>query len=104
MLGLAMLGGSAIQYTFLRGLAKRHAAQWHHAGKPTIWTDQSVLSAWPTVRYLQRQAFRASGDAAGIAFCRRYRMSMVIGYWSTVAAFAALLLSLFTVGWPTAWS
>jgi hypothetical protein len=103
VLAVAMLVGTVVQFLFLRGLAKRHRAQWHHAGRPTIWSDQSLLSAWPTIRYIQRRAYRASGDPAGIAFCSRYRVPLLLSYWVTVFSFIAVVLLLFTAGWPNEW-
>lgn len=99
----AMCGGSLVQFLFLRGLRKHHPNQWQHAGCPTIWSDQSLISAWPTIRYLQQRAFCTSGDKPGAAFCQRYRPPMLIGYWLTVASFAAVLVLLFTAGWPRQW-
>jgi hypothetical protein len=99
----AMCGGSLVQFLFLRGLRKHYPNQWQHAGRPTIWSDQSLISAWPTIQYLQQNAFCGSSDRAGVAFCQRYRFPMLPGYWLTVATFTAFLALLFTVGWPVQW-
>lgn len=101
---LTMVTTSAIQWSFLLGLKKRHPHQWRHAGSPTIWTDQSLFSAWPTVRYLQHKAYASSGDGAGIAFCSERRLPMVFGYWMTFAVFVTAVLVAISYGWPPGWS
>lgn len=76
---LAMCAGSVVQFVFLRGLRKHYPLQWDHAGRPTIWTDQSLMSAWPTIQYIQQRAYCASGDTAGAAFCHAYRAPLLTG-------------------------
>jgi len=98
-----MCAGSFIQFLFLRGLRKHHPLQWEHAGCPTIWTDQSLFSAWPTISYIRRRAYRESGDVAGIAICERYRIALLIGYWGTTSSFVLFFFLLFSVGCPEEW-
>lgn len=104
VLVLAMCACSVVQFAFLRGLRNEHPAQWRHAGQPTMWTAQSLISAWPTISYLQRRAYRSSGNAAGIAFCDRYRAALLTGYWCTVVAVLFLFMFVFTAGWPNEWT
>lgn len=95
-----MCFGSFVQFLFLRGLRKHHQEQWKHAGQPTIWTDQSLFSAWPTISYLQRRAFCSSNDSAGIVFCQRFRIALLPSYWGTVLLLVLFFVLLFTAGWP----
>lgn len=95
-----MCFGSFVQFLFLRGLRKHHQEQWKHAGQPTIWTDQSLFSAWPTISYLQRRAFCSSNDSAGIVFCQRFRIALLLSYWGTVLLLVLFFVLLFTAGWP----
>ncbi len=103
VLASCMCIGSLVQWLFLLLLRRRYPQQWIHAGKPTLWTDQSLISAWPTIRYLQRGTFRVSGDRAGIAFCQRGKWPMIGFYWMTVICFLAVGVSIFVAGWPAQW-
>ena len=98
-----MLATSLIQWTFLIRLRCSHRSQWLHAGSPTIWSDQSFLSAWPTIRYLQNKAYLSSGDPGGARFCGRFRAPMVIGYWLTMAVFVGGIIVSVQNGWPSSW-
>jgi hypothetical protein len=98
-----MLATSLIQWTFLVLLRRRHLNQWRHAGSPTIWSDQSFISAWPTIRYLQNQGYWSSGDNDGAQFCHRFRYPMVIGYWLTIFVFAGGVYVAFENGFPPSW-
>ena len=101
---VVMLATSLVQWTFLIKLKKHHAQQWDHAGNPTIWSDQSLLSAWPTIKYLQNKTYVSSRDTDGIKFCDSFRLPMIIGYWVTVAAFIMCLVVWMLNGWPSSWS
>jgi hypothetical protein len=100
---VAMLAGSVVQYTFLRSLRRRHPMQWQHAGSPTIWSDQSLLSAWPTISYLTHRRYRGSNDPQGVAHCEAYRTAMLALYWVTACAFAVAVIVGFVFGWPQQW-
>ena len=98
--GAMVIIGGIVQWVFLIGLRRKHSEQWHHAGSPTIWSDQSLFSAWPTVKYMQNKEYLTSGDASGIIFCNFFRIPFVLLYWSTVISFVALVISIFIFGWP----
>ncbi len=100
---LTMLATSLIQWTFLIRLKRYYSVQWYHAGSPTIWNNESLIAAWPTVRYLQKQQYWSSGDPEGAAFCHRFRHPMVIGYWLTVVVFIAAVFIAILNGWPPSW-
>ena len=82
-----MLATSIIQWTFLIRLKSKHREQWYHAGNPTIWSDQSFISAWPTVKYMQSKMYLSSGSESGINFCSLFRLPIVFGYWLTILVF-----------------
>src|SRR5690554_2015677 len=103
VIAATMLATSLIQWTFLVLLRRRHSAQWFHAGCPTIWSDKSFISAWPTVRYLQSRSYWSSGDHAGAKFCHKFRYPMVVGYWLTIAVFTAGVSVAVLNGWPPSW-
>ncbi|MES2319593.1 MAG: hypothetical protein V4631_19100 [Pseudomonadota bacterium] len=103
LLIVTMCTGSVVQFLFLRGLRKRHSSQWIHAGCPTMWTDQSIASAWPTVRYMQKREFLGSSNACGIAFCESYRTPFVTLYWLTLATFIAIVAAFGVFGVPPGW-
>jgi len=98
-----MLSTSAIQWTFLIRLKKRHPDQWEHAGSPTIMSDQSLTSAFGTVMYLQSRAYTYSDYQEGIRYCERFRFPMVVGYWITVAAVSSAVIVGLVNGWPPGW-
>src|SRR5690554_400232 len=98
-----MFATSLVQWTFLVLLRRRHSTQWRHAGAPTIWSDQSLMSSWPTVRYLQNQTYWNSGDSAGARFCHKFRFPMVVGYWLTISVFAAGVYVVWANGLPPSW-
>ena len=102
-LGVSMVISSIIQWSFLIGLRKKHKEQWIHAGSPTIWSDQSLMSAWPTVRYMKNKKYLDSYNELGIKFCHMYRVPFIFLYWSTVISFVLLMLSIFIFGWPKEW-
>lgn len=83
----ALLATSIIQWTFLLRLKSKHREHWYHAGNPTIWSDQSFISAWPTVKYMQSKMYLSSGSESGISFCNLFRLPMVLGYWLTILVF-----------------
>ncbi|MDE1465573.1 hypothetical protein [Spartinivicinus poritis] len=95
-----MLLTSIIQWIFLIVLKRRHRDQWYHAGTPTIWSDQSLLSAWLTIKYLQNKLYLSSGSAGGIHFCKLFRLPMVLGYWLTIAIFSVGIIVCIMNGWP----
>ncbi len=101
---LCLCAESLTAYIFLRGLRKRHPAQWRHSGQRTVWTDMDLVSAWGTIRYLQRRQYRMSADSAGRAFCERHRLPVVASYWSAVVTVILFFASLFALGWPQDWS
>ena len=98
-----MLTTSVIQWIFLLRLKAKHREQWHHAGNPTIWSDQSLISAWPTVRYLQNKMYSSSGSMPGINFCNTFRLPMVLGYWVTILVFCVGVVVSVVNGWPPTW-
>jgi len=100
---ITMLITSVIQWTFLLRLKKSHKEQWHHAGSPTIWTDQSILSAWPTIKYLQQRLYLSSEDISGIDFCNKFRSPILIGYWLTVTVICGVILVAIINGIPPSW-
>jgi hypothetical protein len=98
-----MLTTSVIQWVFLLRLKVKHREQWYHAGSPTIWSDQSIISAWPTVRYLQNKMYQSSGSISGINFCNTFRLPMVVGYWFTILVFGVGIVVSLVNGWPPTW-
>ncbi|MFC4362243.1 hypothetical protein ACFOX3_08015 [Simiduia curdlanivorans] len=98
-----MLFTSVIQWIFLLRLKSKYRDQWYHAGNPTIWSDQSFISAWPTVKYLQSKSYLSSGSGPGIGFCSLFRLPMVIGYWVTIIVFVAGVVIGIINGWPPTW-
>jgi hypothetical protein len=101
---ITMLTTSIIQWAFLLILKSKHKSQWHHAGNPTIWSDQSFISAWPTIRYLQNRMYISSGSEQGINFCENFRIPMVIGYWLTISVFIVGVIVGLINGWPPSWN
>ena len=97
---VALLAESLTSFLFLRGLKKQHPLQWAHSGERTIWTDSDLISAWGTIRYLQRREYLGSGNATGIVFCARHRPFVISTYWAAVISFALFIVLLFTVGMP----
>ncbi len=100
---LTMFFSSLIQWTFLIRLRSKHNSQWIHAGSPTIWSDQSFISAWPTIQYLKNKQYVLSGNAEGINFCGKFRYPMIIGYWTTIIVFVAVIIVGIINGWPPSW-
>ncbi len=98
-----MLTTSLIQWVFLIGLKNKHREQWYHAGNPTIWSDQSFISAWSTVKYLQFKNYKSSSDIHGVSFCNVFRLPMVIGYWVTILVFTGGVIVSVINGWPPTW-
>jgi hypothetical protein len=99
----AMVTGSGVQYAFLRALRRRYPTQWQHAGRPTIWSDQSLVSAWPTISHLTHRRYRDSNDPSGITHCEAYRTAMLVLYWLTVSAFVSAVVIGLVFGWPPQW-
>lgn len=99
-----MLLTSIIQWAFLIRLRSKYSNQWIHAGSPTIWSDQSLLSAWPTIKYLQAKQYTSSGNFEGIQFCNYFRYPMVMGYWVTIFMFIGGVIIGINSGWPPSWS
>jgi hypothetical protein len=100
---ITMLVTSVIQWTFLLRLKKSHTEQWLHAGSPTIWSDQSILSAWPTIKYLQQKIYLSSENMSGINFCNKFRSPMLIGYWLTVIVICGCIVVAIINGVPQSW-
>lgn len=67
-------------------------------------SDQSFLSAWSTVKYLQKRQYWFSGSPVGIDFCSMFRLPMVLGYWVTILVFLAGVIVSIINGWPPSWS
>src|SRR5688500_3419199 len=95
---------SITSFIFLRGLQKEHPEQWRHSGERTIWTDSDLISAWGTIKYLQRCLYLNSSNQAGIAFCAKHRLSVVATYWAAGTTVPMFFISLFVFGWPPQWS
>jgi hypothetical protein len=102
--GFFMIVGSFVQWVFLRLLRNKHGKLWMSMGRPTIWTDQSLLTAWDTVKFIQNKQFVSlSFDASAIRFCRGFRLPLIGFYWGTFLSFIWLVISIIWLGWPHEW-
>lgn len=95
----AMALESAVWLRFLRRLRLQYPKQWAHASQPPLWRDRTLFSARDTMLYLKNYAFLSSQDSGGIRYCERNRATMLVVYWITAIAGAALLVSVAVHGW-----
>ena len=92
---------SLFSWLFLRSLQRDFPGLWEHSGRRTIWTDSNLRSAWPTIAYLWSRRYLERTDPAEVAFCERYRLPVVISYWSAAAAAITVAIVFLVFGLPT---
>lgn len=100
--GLFMIVGSLVQWTFLVILRRQHAKLWDFMGKPTIWTDQSLISAWPTIKFIQRKHYRGF-DLSSVRFCDAFYLPLIFFYWTTSLLTLVFFVVIGIYGWPAQW-
>ena len=99
-----MTVGSVVQWSFLILVRKKYGKLWISMGRPTIWTDQSLITAWDTVKFIQYKKYASfSFDASAIKFCRRFRLPFIIFYLGACFSFVWLFISIIWLGWPEEW-
>ena len=101
--GFFMVVGSVIQWVFLLMLRKQHSNLWNAMGRPTIWTDQSLFSAWPTIKFIQQKRY-LSFESSSVSFCGFFYLPLVLFYWLTAISLAMFFVAIFAFGWPEQWN
>lgn len=97
-----MVIGSVIQWAFLLILRKKHSSLWNAMGRPTIWTDQSLFSAWPTIKFIQQKRY-LSFESSSVSFCGSFYLPLITFYWATAISLVMFFVSIFVFGWPEQW-
>jgi hypothetical protein len=97
-----MVVGSIIQWTFLLMLRKNHSNLWYAMGRPTIWTDQSLFSTWPTIKFIQQKRY-LNHEFGSVKFCGFFHFPLVLFYWATALSLAMFFVAIFVFGWPEQW-
>jgi hypothetical protein len=88
---LALCIESWFSWRFLRRLKHEFPRLWEISGRRTIWTDGDLISAWPTIRFLWRREYLATGTQEEIAFCESYRLPVILSWAAAGITFAAML-------------
>jgi hypothetical protein len=87
-------------WDYLTKLRRTYPLLWERSGRRTIWTDGTIIDAWPTIRFLWRREYLAIANAEERGFFERYRMPMVVSWALSGIAVIAFLASVSTLGWP----
>ena len=100
---LIMISGTVYQYRFYKYLEKNHVMIWKDVGCPTIWSDQSLATAWPTVKYMKDRWYEDLTDTVGVEYCDKNRTKFLYWFWASATSAAIFACFLFGIGLPPAW-
>lgn len=92
-----MVVGSIVQWVFLITLRKKHSNLWNAMGRPTIWTDQSLFSAWPTIKFIQQKRY-LSFEASSVGFCSSFYLPLILFYSATATSLVMFFVAIFVFG------
>jgi len=100
---LIMMSGTIYQYRFYKYLEKNHVMIWEDVGRPTILSDRSLGTAWPTVKYMKDRCYADLADSRGVEYCDQNRKKLLYWFWASAASAVIFACFLFGVGLPPAW-
>jgi len=91
---------SLYHWRFLRRIRREFPTVWQDMGRPTGWTDSTLLDAFGTYLYLLRRRYQQSSDVHAIQFCERFRIPMLVTYAGAWLSVAVFFIGLFIWGKP----
>lgn len=95
---IALLVESWFSWRFLRRLKRDFPRLWEESGERTIWTDGTLIDAWPTIRFLWRREYEATATREEVAFCEEYRLPVTLS-WAAAALSVAMFFVVVFATW-----
>jgi hypothetical protein len=97
---VVMCVASWYHWRFLRRVRREFPSLWKDTGRPTGWTDSTLLDAFGTYWYLFQRRYRHRGVTDETQFCEQFRAPMLVTYVAAIASVAVFLVGLLFWGKP----